>query len=124
MWNSGPSTSSSLDQSIQDALFEQLEKTSAKCEKLSSYVENQERHIGMAEVPRVTDNRNKAKFAYADSFDRISEINSVDSMCNYFLHLKDKQGLFFQILRGKINKRVIDKLELSDQTKKEMRFTY
>ncbi|MBN9287889.1 MAG: hypothetical protein BGO43_00080 [Gammaproteobacteria bacterium 39-13] len=124
MWNSGPSASSSLDQSIQDALFEQLEKTSAKCEKLSIYVENQERHIGMAEVPRVTDNRNKAKFAYADSFDRISEINSVDSMCNYFLHLKDKQGLFFQILRGKINKRVIDKLELSDQTKKEMRFTY
>lgn len=73
--------------------------------KNSIGVDNQERYAMVAEVPRVVENRAKANVA----FDAISsELCNIDSDEGVLAFLESplikSEGLFFRILRGKINK--------------------
>ncbi len=103
---------------LQSRLLSLLEQTWDKCEKNSVSVDNQERYAMIAQVPRVVENRAKANIAFKAVS---SELNNIqrDKEVLAFLEspLIKSEGLFFRILRGKINKYIVPTLEPEVQAK-------
>ncbi|MCS5709897.1 hypothetical protein [Candidatus Berkiella aquae] len=98
----------------QETLLAQLKRTKLKCEKLSQGVENQERYLNVAVVPHVVENRVKASTAYKETKAQIKFIANISGLEAFSCALAVKQGLFFRIFRGRMNKHFTAKLD--DQT--------
>ncbi|MBS0288343.1 MAG: hypothetical protein JSR17_13685 [Proteobacteria bacterium] len=85
----------------------QLLKTAQKCEKRALSVDNQERHISVAEVPTVVEFRSKASAALEQETQCLNKIQTHSELFGYLAYeLSTKKGLFYRIYRGKINKHV------------------
>jgi hypothetical protein len=100
-------------------LKNQLDRTYTKCEAISHGVENQERFICVAEVPRVTENRRKAEYAYKNIQTSLDKVKTPNELVEYFSdELAYKEGLFFRMFRGRANKHLLDK----EESLKSMKF--
>src|SRR5262249_31476824 len=88
-----------------------LHRAQKKCAKLSFNVNNQERNASVAEVHRVKLNRRLAKEASEDIEKNISKIATTNSLLFYFqTNLSSKNGLFYEIYRGGLRKRLLPNL--------------
>lgn len=100
-----------LSDDIRALLLQKLEETAAKCEKLSANVYEQERYFSCSIVPEVEANRAKAAGAYESVHTEIQSERTLGDMLGFFrADLANRNGLFYQIFRGKINKYVVPEL--------------
>lgn len=103
---------------LQSRLLGLLAETFDKCEKNSVSVDNQERYAIVAQVPRVVENRAKANAAFNAISSELNNIHSDKEILDFLESpLIKSEGLFFRILRGKINKYVIPLFEPEVQAK-------
>lgn len=115
--STAPDTSTTYT-SLQSRLLSLLYETSEKCEKNSMNVENQERYAMIAVVPRVVENRAKAKVAFKKVFDALNKARTEDELIAFLgSPLIKEEGLFFRIFRGKINKHLVPAFDAEVQTK-------
>ncbi|MGE4348262.1 MAG: hypothetical protein AB7D28_00710 [Candidatus Berkiella sp.] len=103
---------------LQSRLLGLLDQTWDKCEKNSVGVDNQERYAMVAQVPRVVENRAKANIAFDAISSELNNIHSDEAVLAFLESpLIKSEGLFFRILRGKINKYLIPDFEPEVQEK-------